>query len=388
MRSVRLMRRWSTVGAMSLLVGCGPEVVEPQDKDVTPATLEQDIIGGSNTTIEQNPWQVTLQSGTFHFCGGSILTPEWILTAAHCVVDGAPSRILAGSADRQTVVQSRSVSRVIIYPGYVDANQGKDIALLRLSSPLTLNGTTVQRIGIVSAADAASGATAQGVVARVTGWGTTSTSSSPRILQTVDVNLITNAQAQSQYPRETIGADQLGAASPGKDACQGDSGGPLSVIHNGAIKLAGIVSWGYGCADARYPGMYARVSEFESWITSHVGTLPAPLPPPPPPPPPPPVTVLLEQASVSGNAGTWTHYTITVPAGATTLTVTTAGGTGDADLYVKQSARPTTSTYDCRPYQSGNAETCTFTNPTAGTWHVSVHAYSRFTGVTVKAVSQ
>ncbi|WP_426749663.1 trypsin-like serine protease [Myxococcus sp. Y35] len=381
MRSVQFMRRWSTVGAMSLLVGCGPELAEQQAEAVTPATIEQDIIGGTNTTIGANPWQVSLQDGTFHFCGGSILNENWILTAAHCVVDGAPGRILAGSTTRNGTGQSRTVAQVIVYPGYVDVVEGKDVALLRLSSPLDLSGANAKAIPIVTAADAQNGATNAGVVARVTGWGRTSTSTSPTTLQTVDVNLISNAQAQSSYPNETITADQLGAAAPGKDSCQGDSGGPLTVSVNGTRKLAGVVSWGYGCADSRYPGMYARVSHFESWINSYIGGTN-----PPPPPPPPPGTILLEETGLSGSRGSWEDFEITVPSGATSLVVTQTGGSsGDADLYVRQGSLPTSTRYNCRSQASGNNETCTISNPVAGRWYVSVYGYSAYSGVSVTA---
>jgi hypothetical protein len=78
-------------------------------------------------------------------------------------------------------------------------------------------------------------------------------------------------------------------------------------------------------------------------------------------------------------------YTIDVPAGKTSVVFTTSGGSGDADMYVRIGAAPTTSTYNCRPYTSGNAETCTFNSPTAGTYHVSVRAYAAYSGVSLKA---
>ncbi|TKR34033.1 peptidase M4 family protein [Luteimonas gilva] len=85
--------------------------------------------------------------------------------------------------------------------------------------------------------------------------------------------------------------------------------------------------------------------------------------------------------------GNWsTQYTVSIPAGTTSLVVNTSGGTGDADLYVRKNAAPTTTSYTCRPYTSGNAETCTFTNPTAGsTYYIRVRAYSTFSGVNLKA---
>ena len=78
------------------------------------------------------------------------------------------------------------------------------------------------------------------------------------------------------------------------------------------------------------------------------------------------------------------NYTLVVPAGKTSVVFTISGGTGDADLYVRRGSAPTTSTYDCRPYLSGNAETCTFNSPTAGTYYVNVRAYSAYSGVTLK----
>ena len=78
------------------------------------------------------------------------------------------------------------------------------------------------------------------------------------------------------------------------------------------------------------------------------------------------------------------NYTLVVPAGRTTLTFVLSGGTGDADMYVRRGSAPTTSTYDCRPYKAGNAETCTFSSPVAGTYYVNVRAYSAYSGVTLK----
>ena len=88
---------------------------------------------------------------------------------------------------------------------------------------------------------------------------------------------------------------------------------------------------------------------------------------------------------LSGAAGSTRYWTVTVPAGATNLSITTSGGTGDADLYVRFGSQPTTASYDCRPYQTGNAETCTFAAPQAGTYHVMLRGYSAFSGVSLTA---
>lgn len=86
--------------------------------------------------------------------------------------------------------------------------------------------------------------------------------------------------------------------------------------------------------------------------------------------------------NLSATKGNWARNTITVPAGATQLIVSISGGTGDADLYVNFNTAPSTTTYKCRPYKTGNTESCTITNPQAGTWHVGLRAYSNFSGVT------
>ncbi len=99
-----------------------------------------------------------------------------------------------------------------------------------------------------------------------------------------------------------------------------------------------------------------------------------------------PVTSTVSNISITKSA--WKYYTVTVPAGKTNLTVTTSGGTGDADLYVRRGSKPTTTTYDCRPYKTGNAETCTFTNPVAATYNIGIRAYSAVTGLTLKTSYQ
>ncbi|MCW8876807.1 MAG: PPC domain-containing protein [Kangiellaceae bacterium] len=91
----------------------------------------------------------------------------------------------------------------------------------------------------------------------------------------------------------------------------------------------------------------------------------------------------INEANLSANSGNWSYFTIEVPAGMTSLDLNIAGGSGDADLYVKQGSQVTTSNYDCRPYKWGNSESCSFTNPTAGTWYIGVRAYSTYSGVTL-----
>jgi serine protease len=91
-------------------------------------------------------------------------------------------------------------------------------------------------------------------------------------------------------------------------------------------------------------------------------------------------------SDISINRRAWQYYTIDVPAGMATLDFNTSGGTGDADLYIKEGSQPTSSTYDCRPYEKGNTESCSFTNPGADTWHIGIYGYSKVTGLTLDVV--
>ena len=92
------------------------------------------------------------------------------------------------------------------------------------------------------------------------------------------------------------------------------------------------------------------------------------------------------QSNLSASQGEWKHFSISVPSGMSQLNVEMSDGSGDADLYVRRASQPTTSQYDCRPYQWGNSESCSFNNPDADTWYISVRAYSAYSGVNINAV--
>ncbi|WP_444908067.1 M4 family metallopeptidase [Microbulbifer sp. SSSA008] len=95
-----------------------------------------------------------------------------------------------------------------------------------------------------------------------------------------------------------------------------------------------------------------------------------------------------EETNLSGRRNSWQHFTLDVPSGSSSLTVEMLGGNGDADLYVRYGATPTSDSWDCRPYVDGNNEFCSFSNPAAGTWHISVQGYISYRGVTLSAQSQ
>jgi secreted trypsin-like serine protease len=341
-------------------------------------SLADEIVGGSNTTIAAHPWQIALTTSSgSQFCGGSIVNSRWVLTAQHCVAGGdADMRVVAGitRVSQQNTGQIGTVDGVVTFPGFVDPVVGKDIALLHVTPALNLSGANARAIPLITPADASAGATAAGVVANVSGWGTLSSGgSSPDILQEVDVPLISNPQAQAAYRQENITADQLGAGIlgvGGVDSCQGDSGGPLTVNFNEAERLAGVVSWGYGCADPQFPGMYGRVSSFQPYISARVnGAISSPI----------------ALTGLSGTRNSFNHRTVSVPVGALALTVVMRGGTGDADLYLRRTSQPTTSRFDCRPFLNGNFEFCSVDSPQAGTYFVSLRGFSAYSGASLTA---
>jgi vibriolysin len=127
-----------------------------------------------------------------------------------------------------------------------------------------------------------------------------------------------------------------------------------------------------------------------AWAAVGVGTAPTTCggtnpPPPPPPPMTTPLTNGVPVTGLSGASGATPQFSIAVPAGQSSLTITTSGGTGDADMHVNFGSAASTTTYQCRPYKNGNAETCTFTPPQAGTYYIMLHGYTAYSGVTLTA---
>ncbi len=256
----------------ALLLACGPSV--------GPGGDSSEIVGGFPIGIEEAPWQISLQDPGFgHFCGGSILSADFVLTAQHCTEGGGEMQVLAG-VDRLSDAgsgQVADVAEVIPFPDFTDPTQGKDVSLLRLAAPLELDGVRTAPIAIADASAVELGLTDPGVESTVSGWGAlTEGGPSPDDLQAVEVPIISNEDAQASYPTETITDDQIGAGlleEGGKDSCQGDSGGPLVVpdAEGTGFLLAGVVSWGFGCARPDAPGMYARVSSFADFINENLG---------------------------------------------------------------------------------------------------------------------
>jgi hypothetical protein len=225
-----------------------------------------DIVGGSNTTIDQQPWQVLLNTG----CGGSIIGPNTILTAAHCVAPYSASQLIVYAGvtfiSQRTSGQVRGVSKISIHPNYNSSTVNADIAVLELSSPIAFNADA-QPIRF----DGGTGIEFEGNLAFISGWGNTGTSSSaPDQLQSAAVGLgDINSLQQNQY-NFPLNSGMIPAGGT-VSTCNGDSGGPLWVNNNGQSFLVGVTSAKAisGCGSSN-PAIFTRVSSYCQWVLQQV----------------------------------------------------------------------------------------------------------------------
>ena len=235
------------------------------------------ITGGTNAVISDFPWQVYYVSGDL-LCGGSIISENWVITAAHCTRnnDGtsiSPSvmTIKAGATNPYNNLEGQkyNISDVIVHEDYNNTTLENDIALLKLAEPINIANAIP--IKLINSDDVASGATDPGVMSWVTGWGLTRVRPEiyPTTLQKVQLPVISNTQASVVWGTIPESDIMAGYLNGNKDACNGDSGGPLVVPVSDEYKLAGIVSW--GSDNCNTYGGYSRVSDFETWIRTKTG---------------------------------------------------------------------------------------------------------------------
>ena len=243
------------------------------------------LLGKRAALPEQARWQVSLQRGGRHFCGGSLIHPSWVLTAAHCVSDGLEDErgaltVMHGSHGLSAGGEQRAVAEVIVHEQYVSEQDAgvpvHDIALVRLASAFSpTDGALVDLPPSEAVADEYSQPGACGVV---TGWGIMREGGStvPDRLQFVDLPVVDEAACAAAYDSgaadSAVTGDHVcaGYRQGGAGTCNGDGGGPLVVSGPDGWMQVGIVSWGQGCGRLDAYDVFTRVSQYSEWIRSHV----------------------------------------------------------------------------------------------------------------------
>jgi len=256
--------------------------LEPGSVQCGIANQKSRIVGGQETTVNEYPWQAAMayRGQRTTFCGGSVISTKYVITAAHCtqavkdysidydVLLGA--HCLSSSADSEKRIKPQ---KYIQHPQYDDWTMDNDISIIVLKTAVNFETSEIRPI-CLPPKDAGDFI---GKKAIVSGWGATEEGKAgPDCLHDVAVPIITNTKCDNYNSDTTITSNMIcaGYDKGEKDSCQGDSGGPLFYDSGCGNEQLGVVSFGYGCARPKKPGVYARVTEYIDWIKKTLGSYP------------------------------------------------------------------------------------------------------------------
>ncbi|XP_052433965.1 trypsin [Carassius gibelio] len=215
------------------------------------------IFGGEDCVPNSQPWQVYLTSNGEPWCGGSLINERWVVSAAHCKMPASNLTVHLGKHNvsvEESTEQRIGVEKVIPHPDFNEHTLNSDFMLIKLKEPAVCN-EFVKPIPLATRCSCA------GEQCLVSGWGLTE-DGNPSVLQCLELPVLSKEQCVGAYDRRiTENMFCAGFMKGGKDSCQGDSGGPL--VCNG--ELRGVVSWGIGCAQEGYPGVYVEVCRYTAW---------------------------------------------------------------------------------------------------------------------------
>ncbi|XP_032070199.1 granzyme A-like [Thamnophis elegans] len=215
------------------------------------------IIGGKVSVPHSRPFMAKIKGSKGRLCGGTLIKPNWVLTAAHCIITNKTEVILGIHSENDTTKQVFKVNKKISHPDFDRVKKQNDIRLLQLKEKAKLN----KNVAIVKLPKKY-GDLKAGTQCLVAGWGITESRRPSDVLREVDVtviarNICNDRKHYNSKPLVTMNMVCAGDKSGGKDACTGDSGGPL--ICNGVQR--GIVSFGRGCGKSQYPGVYTLLTK-------------------------------------------------------------------------------------------------------------------------------
>ena len=263
--------------ALLAWLACGALAEADEGAALAAAKRNTRIVGGEEARPGAWPWQVNLSiklgEGRTSRCGGSVIAPRWVLTAAHCVEGGIKPgdlSVLVGTHDLDKGGQRIAVRAIRMHHNYTGEawTDGNDIALLQLAEPVG-----VPAVRLLDAARS-KGVATPGTLATVTGWGVMEEGGSVATkLMEVKLPLVETRMCQRAYPDDRIDHSTLcaGFREGGKDSCSGDSGGPLMVRESDDWVQIGVVSWGEGCARPGKYGVYTHVGAFAAWLKAGTG---------------------------------------------------------------------------------------------------------------------